>query len=144
VDHIDLAGMWGVVSCCENLCKRVCGPAALEDVGGPWGYTGLLEAIIGPTHERHSEFSEWVRQPFDPSSVNAEQLAQAVKKTPSNGRESQQSSGEDQMSHGLRREHTHQRHTPTSDASRTGHRNSYRRVASWRDDEGIREGAQSQ
>jgi hypothetical protein len=51
-----------------------------EDVGGPWGYTEFLEAITDPKHERHSEFSEWADQPFDPSSVNAEKLAQAVRK----------------------------------------------------------------
>jgi hypothetical protein len=29
VDQTDLAGMRGVVNCCESLCKRVCGPAAV-------------------------------------------------------------------------------------------------------------------
>jgi hypothetical protein len=82
VDQIDLAGMWGVVSCCASLYKRVCGPAAPGDVGGSLGpYTEFLEAITNPTHEWHSESSEWAGQPFDPCSVNAEQLAQAVKKT---------------------------------------------------------------
>jgi hypothetical protein len=51
-----------------------------EDVGGPWGYAEFLEAINDPNHERYSEFSEWVGQPFDPSSVNAEKLAHAVEK----------------------------------------------------------------
>ena len=29
-----------------------------EDVGGPWGYGELLEAIADPKHERHAEFKE--------------------------------------------------------------------------------------
>ena len=51
-----------------------------EDVGGPWGYAEFLEAINDPKHERHSEFSDWISQPFDPNTVNLEKLAKAVEK----------------------------------------------------------------
>ena len=51
-----------------------------EDVGGPWGYAEFLEAINDPKHERHSECAEWAGQSFDPTSVDAEKLAQAVEK----------------------------------------------------------------
>lgn len=51
-----------------------------EDIGGPWGYTEFLEAINDPKHERYSEFSEWISQPFDPNTVNVGKLAQAVEK----------------------------------------------------------------
>jgi hypothetical protein len=40
----------------------------------------VLPTFTDPKRERHSEFSEWAGQPLDPSMVNAEKLAQAVKK----------------------------------------------------------------
>jgi len=30
-----------------------------EDIGGPWGYAGYLEAISDAHHPRHAEFMEW-------------------------------------------------------------------------------------
>ena len=50
------------------------------DVGGPWGYAECLEAINDPKHERHSEFSDCISQPFDPNTVDADKLARAVEK----------------------------------------------------------------
>lgn len=44
----------------------------LEDVGGPWGYMDLLDAMHDPTHERHDEFREWVSPRFNPESFSAE------------------------------------------------------------------------
>jgi hypothetical protein len=49
-----------------------------EDVGGPWGYAELLEAIGDPKHERHAELKEWVEDDFDPNVVDADQLADAL------------------------------------------------------------------
>jgi hypothetical protein len=49
-----------------------------EDVGGPWGYAELLEAIADPRHERHAEFKEWIPEDFDPQLVNADRLAEEV------------------------------------------------------------------
>lgn len=49
-----------------------------EDVGGPWGYGELLEAIADPKHERHAEFKEWVAEDFDPQVVDAKWLADEV------------------------------------------------------------------
>jgi hypothetical protein len=43
---------------------RACPP---EDVGGPWGYNTLLEALSDRRHERHAELQEWVGKEFDPS-----------------------------------------------------------------------------
>jgi hypothetical protein len=51
-----------------------------EDVGGPWGYGEFLEAIADPEHERHSEFADWIGQPFDPNAVNVDGHAQALEK----------------------------------------------------------------
>jgi len=49
-----------------------------EDVGGPWGYAEMLEAIKDPEHERHDEIREWVAQDFDPHLVNVDALANNV------------------------------------------------------------------
>jgi len=49
-----------------------------EDVGGPWGYAEILEAIGDPKHERHAELKEWVEDDFDPNVVDADQLADAL------------------------------------------------------------------
>ena len=45
-----------------------------EDVGGPWGYAEMLEALAAPDHERHAEIREWVGDDFDPHAFDAEPL----------------------------------------------------------------------
>jgi hypothetical protein len=45
-----------------------------EDVGGPWGYDEMLEALADPNHERHGEIREWVGDDFDPHAFDAEPL----------------------------------------------------------------------
>jgi hypothetical protein len=42
--------------------KRRCPP---EDVGGPWGYMGFLEAIRDEKHPEHDTYLEWLGEPFD-------------------------------------------------------------------------------
>lgn len=49
-----------------------------EDVGGPWGYAELLEAIADPKHERHAELSEWIAEDFDPNEAPTLRLADEV------------------------------------------------------------------
>lgn len=49
-----------------------------EDVGGPWGYGELLEAIANPSHERHSEFKEWLADDFNPHVVDVDWLSKDV------------------------------------------------------------------
>jgi hypothetical protein len=49
-----------------------------EDIGGPWGYTDLLEALADPNHARHAELVEWLGGPFDPLSIDIEQHEKAV------------------------------------------------------------------
>jgi len=51
--------------------KRACPP---EDVGGPWGYTGFLEAIHDPQHAEHEEYLEWIGGNFDPEAFNLEEI----------------------------------------------------------------------
>ena len=38
-----------------------------EDVGGPWGYHEMLEALADPHHERHGEMHDWLGGDFDPN-----------------------------------------------------------------------------
>jgi hypothetical protein len=49
-----------------------------EDVGGPWGYNDLLEALADPSHERHDELTEWIGGSFDPLACKVDELAKAV------------------------------------------------------------------
>ena len=45
-----------------------------EDVGGPWGYAEMLEAIGDKKHERHVEIREWLGEDFDPKIFDPEPL----------------------------------------------------------------------
>ncbi len=38
-----------------------------EDVGGPWGYQEMLEALADPVHERHEEMLDWLGTDLDPN-----------------------------------------------------------------------------
>jgi hypothetical protein len=46
-----------------------------EDVGGPWGYAELLEAIADPNHQRHAELKDWIGDGFNPGFVDIDRLA---------------------------------------------------------------------
>ena len=46
-----------------------------EDVGGPWGYGELLEALADPSHERHGELKEWLADDFNPHVVDIDWLS---------------------------------------------------------------------
>ncbi|MGC9349730.1 MAG: IS1096 element passenger TnpR family protein [Anaerolineae bacterium] len=43
--------------------KRACPP---EDVGGPWGYQHLLQALRDPSHPEHEDYTVWAGYNFDP------------------------------------------------------------------------------
>jgi Plasmid pRiA4b ORF-3-like protein len=49
-----------------------------EDVGGPWGYMELLEAIADPHHERHKELTDWHDTDFDPKVANVRHIEAAI------------------------------------------------------------------
>ena len=49
-----------------------------EDVGGPWGYAEMLEAIEDKKHERHDEIREWLGEDFDPNAFDPEPLKAEV------------------------------------------------------------------
>jgi len=49
-----------------------------EDIGGPWGYGELLEALADPSHERHRELKEWVADDFNPHVLDVDWLAEDV------------------------------------------------------------------
>ena len=57
---------------------EVTGRCPPEDVGGPWGYADLLDAIHDPKHERHVELKEWIADDFDPNFVDAQRLTEEV------------------------------------------------------------------
>jgi len=50
---------------------RACPP---EDVGGPFGYDGFLEALRDPRHEEHKSYLEWVGGSFDPERFDASKV----------------------------------------------------------------------
>ena len=58
---------------CPRLIEAA-GRCPPEDVGGPWGYGELIEALQDPHHERHAEMREWVGEEFDPQQFDAEAL----------------------------------------------------------------------
>ncbi|TXL70083.1 plasmid pRiA4b ORF-3 family protein [Vineibacter terrae] len=51
-----------------------------EDVGGPWGYAEMLEALDNPRHERHAEIREWIGDDFDPRAFDPDSLKAEVAK----------------------------------------------------------------
>jgi len=57
---------------------EVSGRCPPEDCGGPWGYAELLDAIKDPTHERHTDLTEWIGDDFDPAADGAEWLTAEV------------------------------------------------------------------
>ncbi len=56
--------------------KRACPP---EDVGGPWGYEGFLEAIRDPQNEEHDSYLEWIGGEFDPEAFDLEAANQRLR-----------------------------------------------------------------
>ena len=49
-----------------------------EDVGGPWGYGEIIEALEDPGHERHAKIREWLGDDFDPHAFDAQPLKAEV------------------------------------------------------------------
>lgn len=47
----------------ENACPP-------EDVGGPYGYAGLLATLADPRHPEHEAMRDWVGGPFDPGNFD--------------------------------------------------------------------------
>nr|BAM93307.1 hypothetical protein [Sphingomonas sp. KSM1] len=46
-----------------------------EDVGGPSGYEGYLEALANPEHPEHKHMLEWGPADFDPNKINITDIA---------------------------------------------------------------------
>jgi len=61
--------------CCVKG-KRACPP---EDVGGPWGYSEFVEAILDITHQDHDDMLEWVGGEFDPDAFNIDGINESLK-----------------------------------------------------------------
>ncbi len=51
--------------------ERACPP---EDVGGPYGYASLLEAIADPKHEEHEQYVEWIGSSLDPEAFDLKEV----------------------------------------------------------------------
>jgi hypothetical protein len=51
------------------LLLSAIGQCPPEDVGGPWGYQEMLEALADPNHERHAEMRDWLGIDFDPDAA---------------------------------------------------------------------------
>jgi hypothetical protein len=49
-----------------------------EDVGGPAGYTELLESIDNSLHQHHADLGDWIPDNFDPTSADTKSLADVV------------------------------------------------------------------
>jgi hypothetical protein len=49
-----------------------------EDVGGPWGYRDILDAIADPNNQEYAERLQWIGGQFNPTDANVEVLAHAV------------------------------------------------------------------
>jgi hypothetical protein len=55
--------------------KRNCPP---EDSGGPYGYGHMLEAIEDEDHPQHEQYTNWIRDDFDPEAFDLERVNQAL------------------------------------------------------------------
>jgi hypothetical protein len=51
-----------------------------EDVGGPSGYFGFLEAWFDPTHDEHKAMRRWAGRKFDPERFDLEATNKAIAK----------------------------------------------------------------
>jgi len=51
-----------------------------EDVGGPPGYFGFLEAWLDPTHDEHKAMRRWAGRKFDPECFDLEATNKAIAK----------------------------------------------------------------
>jgi len=56
--------------------KNACPP---EDVGGVWGYYGILEILQDPTHPEYEETVEWIGGTFDPAYFDLEEANTMMK-----------------------------------------------------------------
>ncbi|QYG92364.1 plasmid pRiA4b ORF-3 family protein [Iamia sp. SCSIO 61187] len=50
-----------------------------DDVGGPWGYERLLDALADPSHPDHDELRDWLGGPFDPEAFDADEVTRRLR-----------------------------------------------------------------
>lgn len=56
------------------VCVKGKGACPPEDVGGPWGYYAMLEALSDPNHPRREEFVDWIGDDFDPAAFDIDEI----------------------------------------------------------------------
>ncbi len=56
--------------------RRACPP---EDVGGIWGYTDFVEAILDPQHPEHENYLAWIGAEFDPEVFDLQQCDEELR-----------------------------------------------------------------
>ncbi len=56
--------------------ERACPP---EDIGGVWGYEGMVEAVRNPRHPDHEDVMEWVGE-FDPEAFDLEEANRRLRR----------------------------------------------------------------
>jgi hypothetical protein len=57
--------------------RRACPP---EDVGGPWGYGRLIEALSDPSDPEREEYLDWLGGSFDPKAFDLAETNQLLRR----------------------------------------------------------------
>lgn len=61
------------------LCVVDANACPPEDVGGPYSYPELLEAIAASAHHEHAQILEWNGGPFDPTALDHETIGRRLR-----------------------------------------------------------------
>ena len=61
-------------------CTSGAGACPLEDCGGIWGYSDILESLNTPNHPSYEEWSEWLPENFDPKRFSIVEINQELAK----------------------------------------------------------------
>lgn len=66
-------------SCCDvvETGRRVWPP---EDCGGPWGFTGLMDALGDEKHPQHEMYRDWMPVGYDPARFDLVEINEALAK----------------------------------------------------------------
>jgi len=51
----------------------------MEDCGGVWGYSDMLEILKNPDHEEYENYIEWLGEKFDPEYFNKDEVNELLR-----------------------------------------------------------------